>query len=87
MARSRRPDLVLLDLMMPEVNGFDVVEALRTYETTREMPVVILTAAALSEKDKLELSGQVSEILSRGKVGATVIVDHLRAVAQHVGVN
>jgi CheY-like chemotaxis protein len=83
MARSRRPDLVLLDLVMPEINGFDVVEALRTYETTREMPVLILTAAALSAKDKLELSGQVSEILSRGKVGATVIVDHLRAVAQH----
>ena len=85
MARSRRPDLVLLDLMMPEVNGFDVVEALRSYESTREMPILILTAATLSDKDKRSLNGQVSEILSRGKVGASAIGEHLRAVAVQGG--
>ena len=85
LARSRNPDLVLLDLMMPEVNGFDVVEALRTYESTRNTPILILTAAALSERDKQKLNGQVSDILSRGKVGSAVIVDHLRAVAGQNG--
>ena len=85
MARSRKPDLVLLDLMMPEVNGFDVVEALRTYESTRHTPILIITAATLNEKEKQKLNGQVSEILSRGSVGASVIVDHLRKVAQHSG--
>jgi len=86
LARSRKPDLVLLDLMMPEVNGFDVVEALRTYESTRHTPILILTAATLSEKDKRKLNGQVSDILSRGRVGSSVIVDHLRAVARQSGV-
>ncbi|HEV2475761.1 MAG TPA: response regulator, partial [Candidatus Dormibacteraeota bacterium] len=86
MARARKPDLVLLDLMMPEVNGFDVVEALRTYESTRHTPILILTAATLSEKDKRKLNGQVSEILSRGRVGSSVIVDHLRTVALQNGV-
>jgi signal transduction histidine kinase/DNA-binding response OmpR family regulator len=86
LARSRKPDLVLLDLMMPEVNGFDVVEALRTYDSTRHTPILILTAATLSDKDKRKLNGQVSEILSRGKVGSSLIVDHLRTVAQQSGV-
>jgi len=86
MARSRNPDLVLLDLMMPEVNGFDVVEALRTYESTRHTPILILTAATLSQREKQKLNGQVSEILSRGKVGSSVIVDHLRTVARQSGV-
>ena len=86
LARSRKPDLVLLDLMMPEVNGFDVVEALRTYDSTRHTPILILTAATLSDKDKRKLNGQVSEILSRGKVGSTLIVDHLKTVAQLSGV-
>jgi signal transduction histidine kinase/DNA-binding response OmpR family regulator len=85
LARSRNPDLVLLDLMMPEVNGFDVVEALRTYDSTRNTPILILTAATLSEREKQKLNGQVSDILSRGKVGSAVIVDHLRAVAGQNG--
>jgi signal transduction histidine kinase/CheY-like chemotaxis protein len=87
MARSEKPDLVLLDLMMPEVTGFDVVEALRSHKDTREMPIMVLTAMNLSEADKRNLNGRVSDILSRGSVGATDIVELLkRVVAHHNGV-
>jgi CheY-like chemotaxis protein len=86
LARSRNPDLVLLDLVMPEVNGVDVVEALRTFESTRSTPILMLAAPTLSEKDKRRISDQVADILSRGKVGSTEIVDHLRAVANQSGV-
>jgi DNA-binding response OmpR family regulator len=85
LARSRNPDLVVLDLMMPEVNGVAVVEALRTYESTRTTPILMLTAATLSDKDKRKLNDQVSEILGRGKVGSSVMVDHLRTVAGQRG--
>jgi CheY-like chemotaxis protein/anti-sigma regulatory factor (Ser/Thr protein kinase) len=85
LARSRNPDLVVLDLMMPEVNGVAVVEALRTYESTRTTPILMLTAATLSDKDKRKLNDQVSEILGQGKVGSSVIVDHLRTVAGQSG--
>src|SRR4029077_17267910 len=44
MARSQHPSLILLDLMMPGVNGFDVVEALRADDTTRLIPIMVLTA-------------------------------------------
>jgi signal transduction histidine kinase/CheY-like chemotaxis protein len=87
MAKSEKPDLVLLDLMMPDVTGFDVVEELRSYKDTRETPIMILTAMNLTEADKRQLAGRVSDILSRGSVGGTDIIDLLkRVVAHHNGV-
>jgi len=87
MAKSLKPDLVLLDLMMPEVTGFDVVEALRADESTRETPIMVLTASNLTKADKRHLNGRVSEILSRGSVGSADIVGLLRrVVAQRNGV-
>jgi len=83
MAKSLKPDLVLLDLMMPEVTGFDVVEALRADESTRETPIMVLTATNLTEADKRHLNGRVSEILSRGSVGSADIVSLLRRVVAH----
>ena len=76
-------DLVLLDLMMPEVTGFDVVEALRADERTRETPIMVLTAMNLTEADKRLLNGRVSEILSRGSVASSDIVGLLRRVVAH----
>ncbi|TMB48090.1 MAG: response regulator [Chloroflexi bacterium] len=78
---------MLLDLMMPEVTGFDVVEALRSNEATRDTPIMILTAMNLTEAEKQHLNGRVSDILSRGTVGASDIVGLLRRViANHNGV-
>jgi len=83
MAKSLQPDLVLLDLMMPEVTGFDVVEALRADPSTREMPIMVLTAANLTDADKRQLSGRVSEILSRQSVGSADVVGLLRRIVAH----
>jgi CheY-like chemotaxis protein/anti-sigma regulatory factor (Ser/Thr protein kinase) len=78
LAKSMKPDLVLLDLVMPGVNGFDVVEALRADAATREMPIMVLTAANLTEEDKRQLNGRVARILRRESVGASDIVGILR---------
>ncbi len=80
LAHSRKPDLVLLDLMMPDVSGFDVVEALRSDKATVAMPIMVLTAKELSDSDKQQLNGRVSSILQRGSTGATELVSHLRQV-------
>ena len=77
-AIAEPPDVVLLDLMMPEVSGFDVVEALRADPRTRDTPIMILTARHLSEADKRLLNGHVSTILSRGSVGASDMVELLQ---------
>ena len=51
-ARSRAPDLVLLDVNMPEMDGFAVCRALREDETLREVPVIFISAA-VETADKL----------------------------------
>ena len=78
LARARHPDLVLLDLMMPEVSGFDVVEALRSDGSTSKTPIMVLTAKDLTEADKRQLNGRVSSILQRGTTGASDLVSMLR---------
>jgi signal transduction histidine kinase/DNA-binding response OmpR family regulator len=82
LAKSAKPDFVLLDLMMPEVTGFDVVEALRANESTRETPIMVITASNLSAADKRLLNGRVSQILSRNKVGSSDIVGLLKRVVK-----
>ena len=83
LARSIKPDFVVLDLMMPEVTGFDVVEALRADESTRDVPIMVLTATNLTEADKRLLNGRVSQILSRGSLPNSDIVGMLKRVVAH----
>jgi signal transduction histidine kinase/DNA-binding LacI/PurR family transcriptional regulator/AraC-like DNA-binding protein len=64
--KKRRPDLVLLDLMMPIMDGFDVLQAMRYQETTRNIPVIVLTAKLLTEYDMVRLQQGVSAVLSKG---------------------
>jgi CheY-like chemotaxis protein len=85
LAKAHPPDLVLLDLMMPEVTGFDVVEALRSDVRTQDTPIMILTARHLTEEDKRHLNGHVSTILSRGSVGASDLVGLLQRVVEQPG--
>jgi len=84
-AKANPPDLVLLDLMMPDVTGFDVVEALRADHRTQDTPIMILTARNLTEEDKRQLNGHVSTILSRGSVGASDLVGLLQRVVDETG--
>ena len=80
LARSGQPDLILLDLLMPTVSGFDVVKAIRADETTNAIPIMVLTAKEMTEEDKAQLNGHVSAILSRGSTGAATLVAQLRHI-------
>jgi CheY-like chemotaxis protein len=63
-----------------------VVEALRADDKTRDTPIMVLTAANLSEADKRQLNGRVSQILSRGSVATSDIIGLLKnVVAQRNG--
>jgi PAS domain S-box-containing protein len=80
MAKSQMPSLILLDLMMPGVTGFDVVESLRTAEATRSIPIMVLTAKVLTEDDKKALNGHVAAIFQRNSVAGTELTDWLRDI-------
>jgi PAS domain S-box-containing protein len=68
-ARDHRPDLIVLDLMMPDVSGFDVVEALSKYPETAQIPIVIVTAKKISGADRVRLNGYVTTIMEKTEFG------------------
>jgi YesN/AraC family two-component response regulator len=74
-----RPALVLLDLLMPELDGFGVLEAMRSMEQTRDVPVVVLTAQSLTEADMERLNRGVAAILSKGLFSTHEILGHIDA--------
>jgi CheY-like chemotaxis protein len=80
LATSHKPDVVMLDLLMPGVNGFDVVEALSKAKATRGIPIIVLTAKHLSQADLALLHGHVATILRRGSTGAVDLLGHVQAV-------
>ena len=65
LARRFRPDLIALDLEMPDVNGFDVVEALKSQPATAQIPIVVVTAKDLSPADRQQLNGHVLNIVGK----------------------
>jgi CheY-like chemotaxis protein len=64
-ARRDLPDLLLLDLMMPEVNGFDVVKALNERPETARIPILVLTAKDITEEGRARLKGDVVAIVNK----------------------
>jgi DNA-binding response OmpR family regulator len=63
-------DLVVCDLLMPDLDGFDVVTALKAEPSSREVPILILTAHTLTDAEKVRLNGQILGIVEKGEDGA-----------------
>jgi hypothetical protein len=74
------PALILLDLMMPEMDGFEFMEALRTGANTPRIPVLVITAKDLTEEDRRRLNGGVERIIQKGASTREQIMAEVRAV-------
>jgi PAS domain S-box-containing protein len=64
-ARRELPDLIVLDLMMPEVTGFDVVAALHEDPDTASIPILVVTAKHITAEDRERLNGYVMSIMEK----------------------
>ncbi|WP_204150461.1 PAS domain-containing protein [Leptolyngbya sp. CCY15150] len=64
--QAQQPDLILLDLMMPEMDGFEFMDQLRQQDRGRSLPVVVVTAMDLSLDERDRLTGRVENILQKG---------------------
>jgi CheY-like chemotaxis protein len=62
---ENRPDLILLDLMMPEMDGFEFASTLRRHDIWRNIPVIVLTAKELTAEDRLRLNGYVQKVIQK----------------------
>jgi len=84
LARSERPDLILLDLMMPEVSGFQVVEALKGDPATCQIPILVVTAKELTEADKEQLRNHVAAIFGKGTLARVDLLAWLGDLARQL---
>ncbi len=76
------PDLILLDLLMPEMDGFEFLVELNKNSDWRDIPVVVLTAKDLTDEDRRRLNGRVTSIAKKGVMSPREILEELRAVIE-----
>ncbi len=78
LARNR-PDAIVLDLVMPEMDGFELVDELRRRPEWRDIPVVVVTAMDLSDADRRRLNGAVERVISKSGQSAADLLRGLGA--------
>jgi CheY-like chemotaxis protein len=77
--RQHAPDLVVLDLLMPEMDGFELLEALRASPDWSAIPVLVMTAMDLSKEERRLLRGSVARVLSKSANGIGELLPAIHA--------
>ncbi|RMH51179.1 MAG: response regulator [Zetaproteobacteria bacterium] len=80
MARVHQPDMIILDLMMPGMSGFEVVEQLKRHPETADIPVMIFTAKDLKREEVMRLGQEVDKVLAKGSVGPKELLREMRSI-------
>jgi CheY-like chemotaxis protein len=81
LVRRERPSVVLLDLLMPDVNGFEVVERLRADPSVVDVPIVVLTSKEITPADHERLAGRISFLAQKGTFQPAELIDLVGRVA------
>ena len=79
---QEKVDLVLLDLQMPEMDGFEVLQAIHEAPWTRNIPVIVITGKELSEEDLARLNAGVALVMQKGMFAANETIAHISAVIE-----
>ena len=77
-----KPDVILLDLMMPEMDGFQVVDALQEEADWRDIPVIVVTARDLDREDRERLNSGVQSVLVKEAFRPADLVERIRRLVQ-----
>ena len=80
---TSHPDLVLLDLMMPELDGFGVLEAMQKMDTARLVPVIVISAKTLKEEEMQRLNRSVAVVLRKGLFTSAETLMHIKDTLVH----
>jgi threonine synthase len=78
--RTTRPDLIMLDLMMPDMDGFTVLDNLKTEEELENIPVIVITAKELNAEERKRLQGQIQMLLQKGAFMQEDLVSGIHAL-------
>ncbi len=82
LARNEQPDLIILDLMMPDIDGFGVLDALKSNDKTAEIPVIVVTAKTLTPAEKRRLQGQVHSLMQKGEFMSDDLSEEIRGLVE-----
>lgn len=80
LARTEHPSLMILDLMMPEMDGFSVLDALKQNPDTADIPVIVVTAKELTPAEKQRLKGHIQTLMQKGDFMSDELLDEVRAL-------
>ncbi|MBN1679131.1 MAG: pyridoxal-phosphate dependent enzyme [Anaerolineae bacterium] len=77
LVRQRKPDLVVMDLTMPDMDGFALLEALKTDTEIAHIPVVVVSAKTLTAADRVRLEGRAESLWQKGSFNTRELVEHV----------
>jgi threonine synthase len=80
LVRKEHPNLLILDLMMPEMDGFTVMEELRKSPDTADVPVIVVTAKELTPAEKDRMRGHINALMQKGDFMSDELLDEVRAL-------
>ena len=83
---EQQPDIVILDLIMPETSGFDVISSLRGNERTKDIPLIVCTSGEFTEKNLEELNDELKRhlisIMKKGTFGRKELINRIKQLAK-----
>jgi threonine synthase len=80
LAKREQPNLIILDLMMPEMDGFAVMDVLKADESTAGIPIVVVTAKELTADEKERLRGHIRSLMQKGDFLSDDLMDEVKAL-------
>ncbi len=80
LAATEAPDLIILDLIMPEISGFNVAYQLKQHKQTRNTPIIILTSMDVDEDTKEQMQGFISSIMSKSRFTKKDLLREINAI-------
>jgi threonine synthase len=82
LAKKELPDLMILDLMMPHVDGFAVIDALKADEATASISVVVVTAKELTADEVQRLKGRINTLMQKGEFLNDELLDEVESLVK-----
>ncbi len=82
--KTKIPDVLVLDLMMPGINGFEVIKSIRANDQTKDLPVIVVTAKDLSVEDKASLSGKISSMITKSEATQQELFHEIKRVIEEL---
>ena len=80
LVHKEHPDLIILDLMMPEMDGFAVMDRIQTDPATADIPIIVVTAKELTSAEKNRLQGHIQSLMKKGDFLNDDLLDEVRAL-------